>query len=92
MDRRVTIVEPKATWATEFEAIAAAIQGLKSELSRYRGEISTLDARLRQGQWESQWAVDTAAPPLWPELAAKSSMLYWDQVAGPGRRAVWPAR
>jgi diguanylate cyclase (GGDEF)-like protein len=30
------------------DAIAAAIEGLKSELSRYRGEITTLDARLRQ--------------------------------------------
>lgn len=31
-----------------------------------------LDARLRQGQWESQWAIGMAAPPLWPELAGKT--------------------
>ena len=31
-----------------------------------------LDAKLRRGQWESQWAVGTAAPPLWPELAGKT--------------------
>jgi phosphoglycerate dehydrogenase-like enzyme len=30
-----------------------------------------LDASLRQGRWESQWAVGTDAPPLWPELAGK---------------------
>jgi diguanylate cyclase (GGDEF)-like protein len=40
------------TRSTEIEVdeavIAAAIEGLKSELSRYRGEITTLDARLRQ--------------------------------------------
>lgn len=31
-----------------------------------------LDAELRQGRWESQWAVGVAAPPLWPELAGKT--------------------
>ena len=30
-----------------------------------------LDDSLRQGRWESQWAVGTPAPPLWPELAGK---------------------
>jgi diguanylate cyclase (GGDEF)-like protein len=36
--------------ALEFDdaAITAAIEGLKSELSLYRGEITTLDSRLRQ--------------------------------------------
>ena len=31
-----------------------------------------LDAALREGRWESQWAVGVAAPPLWPELAGKT--------------------
>jgi phosphoglycerate dehydrogenase-like enzyme len=31
-----------------------------------------LDARLRSGEWESQWAVGAPAPPLWPELAGKT--------------------
>src|SRR3954469_10433476 len=31
-----------------------------------------LDAKLRKGQWESQWAVGSPAPPLWPELAGKT--------------------
>jgi phosphoglycerate dehydrogenase-like enzyme len=31
-----------------------------------------LDAALRQGAWESQWAVGTPAPPLWPELAGRT--------------------
>ena len=34
--------------------------------------LGRLDAALRQGRWESQWAVGTAAPPLWPELAGKT--------------------
>jgi diguanylate cyclase (GGDEF)-like protein len=38
------------TGPLEFDdaAVTAAIEGLKSELSLYRGEITTLDARLRQ--------------------------------------------
>jgi phosphoglycerate dehydrogenase-like enzyme len=49
--------------------IAEHIIGAMIALTRSFGH---LDARLRQGQWESQWAVGTAAPPLWPELAGKT--------------------
>src|SRR5262249_21371028 len=31
-----------------------------------------LDRKLRAGEWESQWAVGTSAPPLWPELSGKT--------------------
>jgi len=31
-----------------------------------------LDAALRRGAWESQWAVGTAPPPPWPELGGKT--------------------
>lgn len=31
-----------------------------------------LDQKLRAGEWESQWAVGTSAPPLWPELSGKT--------------------
>jgi len=34
--------------------------------------FARLDGRLRQGEWESQWAIGHAAPPLWPELAGKT--------------------
>jgi phosphoglycerate dehydrogenase-like enzyme len=30
-----------------------------------------LDAALRRGTWDSQWAVDVPAPPVWHELAGK---------------------
>ena len=46
--------------------IAEYIIGAMIALSR---GFSRLDAKLRQGQWESQWAIAEAAPPLWPELA-----------------------
>jgi phosphoglycerate dehydrogenase-like enzyme len=31
-----------------------------------------LDAKLRAGEWESQWAIDAPPPPLWPELGGKT--------------------
>jgi phosphoglycerate dehydrogenase-like enzyme len=34
--------------------------------------LGRLDRKLRRGDWESQWALDAAAPPLWPELAGKT--------------------
>ena len=35
-------------------------------------EFSRLDAALRKGEWQSQWAVGSAIPPVWPELAGKT--------------------
>lgn len=49
--------------------IAEYVIGTMLALTRSFGRI---DARLRKGEWESQWAVGTLAPPLWPELAGKT--------------------
>lgn len=49
--------------------IAEYIMGAMIALTR---SFSRLDTALRQGRWESQWAVGQAAPPLWPELAGKT--------------------
>ena len=49
--------------------IAEYIIGSMIALTRSFGR---LDTKLRQGLWESQWAVGAAAPPLWPELAGKT--------------------
>ena len=35
-------------------------------------EFSRLDAALRHGDWQSQWAVGAPIPPVWPELAGKT--------------------
>ena len=35
-------------------------------------EFPRLDAALRQGEWQSQWAVGVASPPVWPELAGRT--------------------
>ncbi len=49
--------------------IAEYIMGAMIALTRSFGR---LDARMRRGEWESQWAVGRPAPPLWPELAGKT--------------------
>lgn len=49
--------------------IAEYIFGAMIALTR---SFARLDAKLRRGVWESQWAVGAAAPPLWPELAGKT--------------------
>jgi phosphoglycerate dehydrogenase-like enzyme len=49
--------------------IAEYVVGAMVALAR---EFGRLDAALRQGRWESQWAVDAPSPPVWPELAGKT--------------------
>lgn len=34
--------------------------------------FARIDAKLRHGVWDSQWAIGTPVPPLWPELAGKT--------------------
>src|SRR2546425_11695940 len=41
----------------------------RSALTR---SFARLDAALRCGKWESQWALGVAPPPPWPELAGKT--------------------
>lgn len=49
--------------------IAEYVIGAMLALTR---EFSRLDAALRQGNWQSQWAVGTAPPPVWPELSGRT--------------------
>jgi phosphoglycerate dehydrogenase-like enzyme len=49
--------------------IAEYVIGAMLALTR---EFSRLDAALRQGEWQSHWAVGVAPPPLWPELAGRT--------------------
>ena len=49
--------------------IAEYVLGAMLALGRSFGR---LDAALRRGTWESQWAVDLPAPPVWLELAGKT--------------------
>jgi phosphoglycerate dehydrogenase-like enzyme len=49
--------------------IAEYIMGAMIALTR---SFNRIDAKLRRGEWESQWAVGVPAPPLWSELAGKT--------------------
>src|SRR5205823_13605494 len=49
--------------------IAEYVIGAMVALSR---GFCRLDARLRRGDWESQWAVSAPPPAPWPELAGKT--------------------
>jgi phosphoglycerate dehydrogenase-like enzyme len=49
--------------------IAEYVMGAMIALTRPFGR---LDASLRQGQWESKWAIGAPAPRLWPELVGKT--------------------
>jgi phosphoglycerate dehydrogenase-like enzyme len=49
--------------------IAEYIIGAMLALTR---SFARLDAKLRRGEWASQWALGAPAPPLWPELAGKT--------------------
>jgi phosphoglycerate dehydrogenase-like enzyme len=52
--------------------IAEYVIGAMIALQR---SFSRIDAKLRRGQWESQWAVAVPPPPPWPELAGKTLAL-----------------
>lgn len=49
--------------------IAEYVLGAILALAR---DFARLDRALRQGVWESQWAIGAAPPPCWPELAGKT--------------------
>ena len=49
--------------------IAEYVLGAMLALTR---DFARLDGALRRGQWQSQWAIGTPPPPVWPELAGKT--------------------
>lgn len=49
--------------------IAEYIIGAMIALNR---SFARLDAALREGRWDSQWAIGVDPPPFWPELAGKT--------------------
>jgi phosphoglycerate dehydrogenase-like enzyme len=49
--------------------IAEHLIGAMIALTR---SFQRLDRKLKAGEWDSQWAIGTPAPPLWPELAGKT--------------------
>jgi phosphoglycerate dehydrogenase-like enzyme len=73
LDRIDRAALPAGTWLANVygHEIGIAEYVIGAMLALTRG-FTRLDARLRQGHWESQWAVSTPPPALWPELAGKT--------------------
>jgi len=73
LDRIDVAALPPGTWLANVYGheigIAEYVIGAMLALTR---DFARLDARLRQGDWESQWAVATPPPVPWPELAGKT--------------------
>ena len=72
IDRVDRSVPPAALLASTYgheNGIAEYVIG--AMLARTR-EFSRLDAARRQGNWQSQWAVGTAPPPVWPKLSGRT--------------------
>jgi phosphoglycerate dehydrogenase-like enzyme len=67
--------------------IAEYVLGAMLTLTR---DFGRLDAALRRGLWESQWAIGTAPPPVWPELAGRTvGILGYGRIGqGVARRAL----
>jgi phosphoglycerate dehydrogenase-like enzyme len=73
LDRIDRSALPAGTWLANAYGhevgIAEYVIGAMLALSR---GFCRVDARLRRGDWESQWAVSAPPPALWPELAGKT--------------------
>jgi phosphoglycerate dehydrogenase-like enzyme len=73
LDRIDRAALPAGTWLANAYGhevgIAEYVIGVMLALGR---GFCRLDARLRRGDWESQWAVAVPPPPPWPELAGKT--------------------
>jgi phosphoglycerate dehydrogenase-like enzyme len=73
LDRIDRSALPDGTWLANAYGheigIAEYVIGAMLALTR---EFTRIDAALRRGAWESQWAVGAPAPPAWPELAGKT--------------------
>jgi phosphoglycerate dehydrogenase-like enzyme len=73
LDRIDRSALPTGTWLANAYGheigIAEYVIGAMLALTR---SFAHLDVSLRQGHWESQWAVSTPPPAPWPELAGKT--------------------
>jgi phosphoglycerate dehydrogenase-like enzyme len=73
LDRIDRAAIPSGTWLANVygheDGIAEYVMGAMIALTR---DLVRLDVALRKGDWQSQWAIGVAPPPVWPELAGKT--------------------
>jgi phosphoglycerate dehydrogenase-like enzyme len=79
LDRIDRSALPTGTWLANAygHEVGIAEYVIGAMLALTRG-FARLDASLRQGHWESQWAVSTPPPEPWPELAGKTLGILGD--------------
>jgi phosphoglycerate dehydrogenase-like enzyme len=73
LDRIDRAAVPEGAWLANVygheNGIAEYVLGAMLALTR---GFARLDAALRRGTWDSQWAAGAPAPPPWPELAGRT--------------------
>src|SRR5215469_17684484 len=73
LDRIERAAMPTGAWLANAygheDGIAEYVIGAMLALTR---DFFHLDLALRKGDWQSQWAIGTAPPPVWPELTGKT--------------------
>jgi len=73
LDRIDRSAMPSGAWLANVygheNGIAEYVMGAMIALTR---DLVRLDVALRKGNWQSQWAIGVAPPPVWPELAGKT--------------------
>ena len=73
LDRIDRSAMPRGAWLANVHGhengIAEYVIGAMVTLTR---GFVRLDAALRKGDWQSQWAIGAAPPPVWPELTGKT--------------------
>ena len=73
LDRIDLSVMPTSVWlANTYGHEIGISEYVMGSMLTWAHDFARLDASLRQGHWESQWAVSTAPPAPWPELAGKT--------------------
>jgi phosphoglycerate dehydrogenase-like enzyme len=73
LDRIDRAAIPRGVWLANVHGhengIAEYVIGAMLAVTR---DLVRLDAALRKGDWQSQWAIGAAPPPVWPELIGKT--------------------
>lgn len=73
LDRIDRSALPAGTWlANAYGHEVGIAEYVIGGMLAWTRNFGRLDARLRQGDWESQWAAAAAPPAPWPELAGKT--------------------
>ena len=73
LDRIDRAALPPGTWlANAYGHEVGIAEYVMAVMLAWTRELGRLDGALHQGVWLSQWAVGTAPPPTWPELAGRT--------------------